>query len=82
MNSALTPLFSYAGNLLSARDYSTQMLRDKIKTKFPSSSQEEMDEVIETLSEKKYLDESRSIENFIRYRREYSPRGKRMISQD
>ncbi len=40
------------------------------------------EQVIQFLREKKYLDDQRTAENFLRYRREYSARGKRMISQD
>lgn len=39
-------------------------------------------EVLNFLTEKKYLDEQRTAENFLRYRREYSPRGRRMIAQN
>ena len=57
----------------------------KTKEKTPEAIteiQEISEQVLEFLTEKKYLDEQRTAENFLRYRREYSPRGRRMISQD
>jgi regulatory protein len=78
----IVPIYAYAIDLLSAREYSKKSLAEKLQKKFPSAPKDEIEEVLELLVQKKYLDERRSIENFLRYRREYSPRGKRMIAQD
>ncbi len=76
------PLVEYAVRLLSAREYAEKMMMEKMEKKFPSSSLSDRQKVIDFLTEKKYLDEQRTAENFLRYRREYSPRGKMLISRD
>lgn len=78
----LLPLYSYSIALLSAREYSENLLKEKLIKKFPSSDELEVEKVLQYLTQKDYLNERRSIENFIRYRREYSPRGRRLIAQD
>jgi len=65
------------------RKHSNSYHTTKEKTESEISEIREISgQVIEFLTEKKYLDEHRTAENFLRYRREYSPRGKRMIAQD
>lgn len=76
------PIYSYSLRLLTARDYPIEGLRDKIKKKFPSAEKEEIQEVLDDLTKKNYLNDSRTAENFIRYRKEYFPRGARMIEQE
>lgn len=86
-------ILSYAVYLLSAREYSRKLLQEKIEKKYYEKTREKSEEkredithiceeVLQFLTEKKYIDDRRTAENFLRYRREYSPRGRRMIAQD
>ena len=65
------------------RKHSNSYHTTKEKTESEISEIREISgQVLDFLIEKKYLDEHRTAENFLRYMREYSPRGKRMIAQD
>ena len=75
-------ILSYSIRLLSSRDYPEKILEEKIQKKFSSAEKEEIQKVINFLKEKKYIDDERTAENFVRYRREYFPRGRMMIEQE
>ncbi len=77
----LKKIRDFALRLLSGRDHSIYELRLKLQKKF-SSYPEEMEGVIQECIEKKYLDDERFAQEWIRFREEGSPRGTFLLKQE
>lgn len=75
-------MYSYALGLLSRRDISERMLFQKIQKKFQYANNEHIDSVVGMLKTQKFVNDTRFIENFIRWRCETMPRGKQLILQE
>lgn len=67
-------------SLLAKRDYSRQMLKDKLYKK--EYTQAEIDAALDHLEELNYLNDQRFSESLVRYRAELSRWGKTRIKQD
>jgi len=74
-------IFSKALNLLVRKDYSCYEIQKKLREKFPEYI-EKIEKVIQELKKHKYLDDVRFTENFLRYRREISPKGRFMLQKE
>lgn len=75
-------IFAYALRLLSSRDYPEKLLQEKLEKKFSFEKKDEIFLVISHLKDKKYVDDSRTAENFVRYKKEYTPKGKILLRQE
>lgn len=79
-NEKLEKIRSYAFWLLEKRMYSTEILREKIETKFGASK--EVDYMIKRLQELNYLNDKVFCETFVRNRINLKPSGKYKLSQE
>ena len=62
------PLLGYALKLLAGRDYTVQQIRNKLTERFRTETGSSIDEVIDRLTDAKYLDDGRFARNFVQNR--------------
>lgn len=74
-------MLSSALALLAARDYSEQKMREKLQKKFPFSTAEERENIIETLKKENYINDERLSENWIHYWQEEGKTSTAMMRQ-
>ncbi|MDO4581117.1 MAG: regulatory protein RecX [Bacillota bacterium] len=73
-------IFSTALAYLSRREYSQQELCNKLRAR--GAAAQPLAEALERLKRLGYLDELRYAQAFVRSRRDYSPRGRRLIARE
>ncbi len=74
-------MLSFALTLLASRDYSEGEMLEKLHKKYPNSSEEETQTVIQTLKDQHLLDDERFSENWVRHWKEEGKMSTAMMKQ-
>lgn len=74
-------MYAYALFLLGRQDYSSAMLKEKLKKKFPNAKEEEIQEIIHQLQNENIINDERLAENYVRFWSENTHYSKRQMQQ-
>lgn len=75
-------IYAYSLRIVGGKEVPEKIVEEKLQKKFPENSEDEILEIIEILKREKFIDDERFIENFIHWRKNNMPRGKRMICNE